>query len=405
MSLFFPQKITLSYKALMNAKLVKLTQRPAFIICLLSLILTVTAVLPRVSSQLSFEQFANNNLSTIINQSLESGFNDADIFSYLTDQLETTYQRIETESVLPIIKSCSMQIIDWKVNQELPISSISATTVTWKEGALQHQLLFELDCRYNLLNWFIYFILCSTLSLLIFSFWPTPYSHRQQQWLLQTSNTLNRSQQIEFNKFIDALTSPQYQWLETHITKKQWQTSALLNCIKHNNFRLLDSEQLFWLDIAFSQSDNLDDAIAIAKHDDNLIFELKEKVIFVHGLKIKLPITPFFYYYWYASKRLQDQHQGWLLNPASTKPDRQLGEELAKLMSEYGGSTRAINDLLENGLTPKKLDQNRNRIKDELISLLGETHAETYLFSSKRDLKTTRFSYRLTIDGQKLSFI
>lgn len=403
MSLCLPQKTILSYKTLMNAKLVKITQHPAFIISLLSLILALTTVLPRVSLQLSFEQFANNNLSTIINQSLESGFNDTNIFPFLTEQLETKYQRIETESLLPIIKSCSMHILDWKVNQELPISSISAIKVTWKEGSLQHQLLFELDCHYDLLNWFISFILCSTLSLLAFSFWPTPYSHRQQQWQLQTSNTLSRSQQVEFNKFIDSLSAPQYQWLETHITSKQWQISDVLNCIKHKSFRLLDSEQLFWLDIAYSQSANLDDTVAIAKHDANLIFDLTEKVILVHGMKIKLPITPFFYYYWYASKRLHNQHQGWLLNPASTKPDRQLGEELARLMSEYGGSTRAINDLLENGLTPKKLDQNRNRIKEELINLLGETHAETYLFSNKRDLKTSRFSYRLAIDSQKIT--
>jgi len=50
-------------------------------------------------------------------------------------------------------------------------------------------------------------------------------------------------------------------------------------------------------------------------------------------------------------------------------------------------------------------DQNRNKIKDCMTAILGEDLAENFLFESKRDFNTGRYSYRLALKVDKINIM
>lgn len=124
-------------------------------------------------------------------------------------------------------------------------------------------------------------------------------------------------------------------------------------------------------------------------------FNFRDQSVVIHGLTVNLPKTPFFYYAWYALQRQSGAGDGWLLNPATDRPDRELAESLISLMATCGGHQKAINDLREHGVRAKILDQNRNKVKDELIRALGDELAGNFLFESERDPRSARYRYRL----------
>ena len=72
-------------------------------------------------------------------------------------------------------------------------------------------------------------------------------------------------------------------------------------------------------------------------------------------------------------------------------------------MQHYGGHGKAINDLQSNGLKAKTLDQNRSKIKDELVSVLGETLAADYLFETARDAQSGRSKYRIKLPPEAIT--
>ena len=94
-----------------------------------------------------------------------------------------------------------------------------------------------------------------------------------------------------------------------------------------------------------------------------------------------------------------------MLNPITTKADHELAAELIDLMEQYGGHGKAINDLARNGLTAKKLDQNRNKIKDEMIAALGEELASPFLFEGQREQTSLRYLYRIQAPKEKFKII
>lgn len=72
-------------------------------------------------------------------------------------------------------------------------------------------------------------------------------------------------------------------------------------------------------------------------------------------------------------------------------------------MSQFNGNEKAIRDLENNGLKAKTLNQNRSKIKMELIDSLGEGLAHEYLFESKKDAKSDRVHYRASISPECIS--
>lgn len=163
--------------------------------------------------------------------------------------------------------------------------------------------------------------------------------------------------------------------------------------------RALSAAQLDWLRLALLRGMDWQDALPVALHAPQLRFDLAQQRLWIHGLEVTMAKTPLFYYFWYARRRVLQQ--GLYVNPGASRPDHQQGIWLAGLMERWGGHAKAINDLREAGLKGKTLDQNRNKIKDELTRALGEL-ALPYLFEAERDLATARYRYGLTLPAGQL---
>ncbi|MGR5167373.1 hypothetical protein ACPV5L_09180 [Vibrio astriarenae] len=165
------------------------------------------------------------------------------------------------------------------------------------------------------------------------------------------------------------------------------------------DLQALSPQQKHWFKWALSRSNDAQQALMVAKNKDSLSFDLDTKQILVRGIPIALPKTPFFYYYWYASRK--HNGEGFYTNPAASKPDLSAGVELAKIMERNEGIARTVDELSHNGLRSKHLDLNRNKLKDALTKELGEL-AEDYLFVSERDHRVARYRYMLALDKDSI---
>ncbi len=169
------------------------------------------------------------------------------------------------------------------------------------------------------------------------------------------------------------------------------------------------SQRLPWLLLGLKRHGytlgGLRQALAIAVSPATLRFDHQRHAVCIHGVTLSLPKTPYFYYAWYAGLRLERETQGWVLNPATDRPDRASASTLIELMTSAGGHQKAINDLAEHGLRAKILDQNRNKVKDELCRELGDTLAAGYLFESERDARTARYRYRLVCPPTRIRLL
>ena len=75
------------------------------------------------------------------------------------------------------------------------------------------------------------------------------------------------------------------------------------------------------------------------------------------------------------------------------------------MFEKYGGHAKAASEPQEKGLRAKTLDQNRSKIKDELVRHLCEELALPYLFDVQRDLRTARFNYRISLAPEFIKIV
>jgi hypothetical protein len=166
----------------------------------------------------------------------------------------------------------------------------------------------------------------------------------------------------------------------------------------------LDQAAVDWLVLGLRREPgNLDGALALARADDTVVIDLPAMSLAIRGLLVPTSGTPLFYYAWYAKSRLAGE--GWITNPASNRPDRAAGEELIQLMNRFDGHARAINDLERAGLKARTLDQNRSKIKDEIVAALGEQLADTYLFEASKHPDGVHTRYRLRMQGRQIRIV
>ena len=74
-------------------------------------------------------------------------------------------------------------------------------------------------------------------------------------------------------------------------------------------------------------------------------------------------------------------------------------------MSRYDGHARAINDLERTGLKARTLDQNRSKIKDEIVAILGEELADAYLFETSKHPDGMHTRYRLRVAAHAIRIV
>lgn len=146
-----------------------------------------------------------------------------------------------------------------------------------------------------------------------------------------------------------------------------------------------------------------DAALAFARHPDGVEIDLPGRELRVRGRAVPTSATPLFYYAWYALRRVQGD--GWVTNPPSNRPDRGAGAELAQFMARYDGHAKAVRDLEQSGLKARTLDQNRSKIKDELVAVLGEELAAGYLFEARKHEDGVQMSYRLALPASCVSVL
>lgn len=166
----------------------------------------------------------------------------------------------------------------------------------------------------------------------------------------------------------------------------------------------LNETDIAWLLFAAVKYPNQPQQVfEIALGEDELRLQLSSGKVWIRGIELTLSATPMLYFYWYASQR-KNTEQGWVLNPASNKPNTEYGAQLQQLMVQGPGHKKAITDI-EQGAKAKTLDQNRSKIRDELTQQLGPELAQLYLFDCHKDVKTGRFCYRLMTAPQRIKLL
>ncbi|EOB6258326.1 hypothetical protein ACHELR_000310 [Vibrio fluvialis] len=122
----------------------------------------------------------------------------------------------------------------------------------------------------------------------------------------------------------------------------------------------------------------------------------------LNALVIPLSVTPAIYWLWYAQRRKCESDNGWVSNPPANRPDVFSAQSLIELMEQFGGHGRAISELKQHGLRAKTLDQNRNKIKEALLGVVGETLTEACGFENGRKDQNAQSCYRLKMSPNRI---
>ncbi|WGL16138.1 hypothetical protein PVT68_15360 [Microbulbifer bruguierae] len=297
---------------------------------------------------------------------LQARLQNDELFQWVAGRLEQDLQTLVPDGGLPLIHSCSVRVIQLYGNSDRSVTANIA--VPWQIGSDQHTAQLALDCQFNGLLLLASQSLLALLVVVAAVLLPRPLSPALRARIA--------------------------------VLQQQGVSSALARQLS----RSLSDFQMQWLDRALAlQPGDVESAVHIARMENRIVFDCPSLQIQLHGIPIKLSKTPFFYYLWYARQR--QQGDGWVFNPPVNRPDREGAESLVALMEQHGGHAKSINDLKQNGLRAKTLDQNRNKIRDELISALGENLAAPYLFEAERDLKSGRYRYRLSLSCPQIEIV
>ncbi|WP_226663563.1 hypothetical protein [Microbulbifer aggregans] len=340
-----------------------------------------------------------------LDQALSYGFREVELIDRVTEKINRDLAALSGESLLPVVYQCRATVA--RLMSDNPHTQVDATdtgfgaaefSVDWRIGTREQHSEFTLDCN---TRWA--YLLTSQLSLallatVLLGLLPLPLSSACRKEVHQLRDAgMSNAETIQVAQRLSEL-SPGIRTLFERLRPDFiGELQTLLDWLQQPGLAALTSDQLAWLEKAYAHSGgDLTVAADVASSQPQLEFFIADGRLRVHGLDIALPKTPFFYYLWYA--RLRHEGEGWVLNPAVNRPDREGGEDLVALMEVGNGHAKAINDLRENGLRAKTLDQNRNKIKDELIATLGDSLAGPYLFDVERDPKSGRNRYRLVLD-------
>jgi hypothetical protein len=284
---------------------------------------------------------------------------------------------------------------------------------TIKIGLLRNQLEREIAIRLSCArNGGVSAGIAGMLGLLLFGIgyaFPPPLSKTHRQWInYLIERGYSGAQAFDLVRGYDAsrltLNPTQLVALEQLHDSEQRNFARALDVAIDPRVAALDQVAIDWLVLGLRREPgNLPGALALAQAQDSVVIDLPGMKLTIRGLVVPTSGTPLFYYAWYAKSRLGGE--GWITNPASNRPDRAAGDELVQLMSRYDGHARAINDLERSGLKARTLDQNRSKLKDEIVAVLGEQLAEAYLFEASKHPDGIHTRYRLRVHGHHIRIV
>ncbi|MCV6626374.1 MAG: hypothetical protein OIF38_09765 [Cellvibrionaceae bacterium] len=278
--------------------------------------------------------------------------------------------------------------------------------LSWRLAGQPRQAVFGLNCQPDYLALLGRPGLLSILAGLLLMALPRPLSSAQRRLLGQLLGPRPRLlNSIKAVATLGALSPVQRQLLGALLAEPGSSPKQCLALVAKPQLAALAPQQIPWFVLGWRHSGgDWQRALAVALAEPGLRFAATEALLWVHGIPLAMAKTPFIYYRWYAQQR-SSEGGGWVINPASNQADINRAAELVALMHDYGGHKRALGDLQQRGLRAKTLDQNRNKIKDELQALLGEELAAPYLFSHDRDQKSGRGRYRLSLSPALIEIV
>jgi len=364
-------------------------------VLLITLLLSAYA---RFSAQQSVRESLATQLPTAIEVALVNSNNRQDLFRLSAERLLQTMDEFEFKNTtrLPIVQRASIKQFVLHDAEDSPLATPDLhQQLRWQQGSMNLIASYQLGFVYNPANLLIQSVLIALIGLVTVKLVPSAHWHAKSDWL--TTLKTYHFDQTEA-KLISEITenTPFFNHLLQRVREEtSLDITQIAQLIESDNIGALEGKTLSWFITAIKRGLCIDESLAVAAQDDSLSFALARQELTIHGLTIPFPKTPLFYYFWYAKRKVDKL--GPFLNPAHGKPDPVAGAELSAIMEAHNGHLKAIHDLEDAGLKGKTLDQNRNKIKDELTQLLGDELAEPYLFSSERDPKTARYLYELVL--------
>ncbi len=367
---------------------------------LMSMIITTMLLMgwARYSAQNSIEKTLSRQLPLTVEVALINTNNRQDLFRLSTERMQQALNKFvfDNATMLPIIKNAYIEQFSLHDAEDstLALSELPGQLL-WRQGGMDIAAAYRLSFNYDLVNLLIQSLIIVLMGFGAMKLFLDMRRYSQNDWLsilkaykFDQREAEQLAQITEDTPFFNHLLRRVRRETPLNITQ-------ITELIQSGEVAALEGETLSWFIAANRRGLSVDQSLAIAFADDSLSFDLDSQELLVHGLTIPLSKTPLFYYFWYAKRKIDNL--GPFLNPAQSKPDPVAGAELAALMDAHHGHLKAIHDLEGAGLKGKTLDQNRNKIKDELSRLLGDELAARYLFNSARDPKTARYLYELAL--------
>jgi len=312
-------------------------------------------------------------------------------------------QGIVQDRIFAPHRDCAVEL------QRIDGVAIDARPLPWQlafslpRNQIERPVQLGVACAVNPLPGAAAALLLGALFVLIAARVPPPLGRAQRRWIGQlTAQGYSAARAFELVSACGAaqldLNPAQQRCLERLHDPARGNFERALAIAADARVAVLDATGLDWLALGLQrQPGDLTAALQLAAAPDTVDIDLRAMTLHLHSLPVPMGGTPFFYYAWYAMQRRDGD--GWVTNPASNRPDRAVGGELAALMERYDGHARAINDLRQAGLKARTLDQNRSKIKEDIVAVLGETLAEAFLFEASRHPDGSHTRYRLRVEG------
>jgi hypothetical protein len=325
---------------------------------------------------------------------------DSRVKQYIASRIATDLGNICHEQWYSPLKKCYVTVSNFNSQQmsvtQAPRQSLSFTTDK-AEGFIALGIHYTVNWPYLLLSRLVIFGVAFYLIRIL----PPPLSPRRTKWLRRLLDEgVDKVESLKLTKPLDKVSQTQLDFLEKLVDEKRLDIPRAIALARDSRILKLSPEQQRWFWCAMERSEqNVDAAMAVGTSAPSLCFKPLTMTVCIHGIDITLAATPFLYYYWYALQRKAATADtgGWFINPPVNRADWINHQSLLALLEKYGGHGKAVNDLKTKGLRAKILDQNRSKVKEELIRVLGDELAQSYLFDTERDARTARYRYRLSL--------
>jgi hypothetical protein len=390
------------------------SQRLALIWLLLSILLAIFVFAASQSVlENAVQEQVRRHLALTLDEShfgnAQNGGNDRGALQYIGRQMNIALQNMVLNRWYSAQKNCvvRLQRVDDVVIDEEPARR--NITFSLLRNQVEREVVVGLSCSSN---WWVAVGALSLLGLLFVAItflFPPPLSQVHRQWinfLLERGYTGAEAFAIISRYDATRLTlSPvQLACLEQLHDSEQRNFSWVLGVVTDSRVAALGDDEVDWFLLGLrSEPGSITGALDLATAEDSVVIDLNEMTLSVRGLNVPLSGTPLFYYAWYAMARVNGD--GWITNPASNRPDLVGAQELIRLMSSFDGHARAINDLEMTGLKARTLDQNRGKIKDDIVAVLGEKLAGAYHFDASKHPDGIHMRYRLHVEGRHIQII